>query len=336
MNQIEDQTDLDVLRSINSEIKVDPAAVEGVWTRLQLAEPAQLPRRPWRRLIPAAVAAIAVGAAAGLIVPRFIYPTAPQTPEPASVSTAQFVTEAARATLLNATKPSASQWVRLTLIAESISYTNVIHGKITNRQQPWTRTQVVDTVYVPGNPKLDWIRVQDTYNEPLSADARKVYSTAASRHFRSKPERAANGAFKGPVETTCWKVPGIYLAGLPSDPTKLLAKAKADLPSQVSEDSAAQLSWFADRLGNTWIADPELRAAMFEAIGQINGIQLTEDVPANGQTGTALRATSTVEPGAGVEVVFDPTDYRVISLSYFSKTEKTLTTYQTRIVNSAP
>lgn len=327
MNHTDDDLDLEVLRSIKSEVTADPEALARVRERV-LTSP-RPSRRRWVPLAVAGAAVVAIGVASALVLPHTSRPAPIVTTSSSQPGVAEFAAQAARATALSATKPSGTQWVKITLINEWTNYTNAVNDKVTNTDHPHTRTRITETIYVPSSNSKRWVRVMSSRDIPLSADAVKMCAHS-SCSATIKPQRALHGEFPDPkFDTTDWQPPRTALAGLKADPTALMAKARSELPAQLRDSPSAQLGWFADKMGTTWIADAPLRAAMFTAIGTIDGIQLQPKTTINGQTGTALSAGC-------YQVIFDPNDYRLLGWRIIGGENTTQTLYLSEVVSSAP
>lgn len=334
MTQLDDDLDLEVLRSINSEVSADPQTLADIRQRVLTPQPS---RRPgWPTLAAAGVALVAIGSAAALVLPHLGAPVAtPSVIASEQPSVAQFTADAARAITLSASKPQDNQWVKITLVNEWIGYTNAVGDKVTKTDHPHTIHRITETVYVPPSNSKRWVRVVDWRDIPLSADATKMCATGGC-HARSKPQRARHGNFPvSEYDETSWEPPRIALAGLTADPTALLAKARSELPAPIRNDPSQQLAWFAGKMGNTWVADAELRAAMFTAIGAIDGVRLQTGVTIKGHTGTALAAASTHSDNV-YQLVFDPKDYRLIGWRITGDGAPTEALYESELVSSAP
>lgn len=330
-----EDTDLDVLRSIRDNVNADPAMLARL--RAQVVSQRRAPL--WPTALAAGVGALAIGVAAALLIP----PASPGAPVPVTESPSQshvstvseFTAAAAHATVLHALKPKGTQWVKVTLTNEWTNYTNVLNGKITKTDHLYSLTRITESVYVPSSKTQPWVRVLESRDIPISSDAKRICAHS-SCHAVDDPQRARDGAFGDPhFATTQWVPPRTALAGLTADPVALADKARSELPAPLRADPAAQLGWFADKLASTWVADADLRAAMFTAVGTIDGVQLRHDVTIDGQQGVALVAKGTHVQGE-YQLVFDPDSYRLIGWRITGAGEKTQTLYNTELVDSAP
>ncbi|PKQ31452.1 MAG: hypothetical protein CVT62_08675 [Actinobacteria bacterium HGW-Actinobacteria-2] len=345
MTQLEDDLDLEILRSINADVVADADALARV-RKLVAATPPRRTVSTWPKLVAVAVAALAVGVGVAMVVPRF---TGPAAPSPTSSQTvATFTAAAASANLLRTPLgPTAGQYRKV--VARDISSGGQVvvirdDGTATPVDHPF-RIHSTVTTWVPGDPTRLWVRTMSTTLEPVD-DAARRYQKAHPDTMgttTTEPVRAANGDFNAaePAEDGWLNPSQEFLNTLPRDPAKLLESARAwNTAHYITNDPQSVLEVLARPLADNWIEDAELRAALFTAIGQIDGVQLTPDATIADQRGTLLTGLSQTIPELRTEVLFDPTDYRLLAWRFVNDREGSVTTSETSfsstVVDSAP
>jgi hypothetical protein len=304
----------------------------------------------WPKLVAVAVAALTIGVGVALVVPKITGLGQPAAPRPTPSQTVQtFTTAAASANLLRTTLgPTASQYRKV--VAQDIrSGGQTLTVEVTRKDGRKTdyryRLRNTITTWIPGDPTRKWVRTGSTVLEPIDDAARRYqekHPDTMAGPSTSGPEYARNGDFDVPKASDDWINPSQkFLDNLPRDPAKLLEAARAwntkhDLPN----DAQDVLEALAQPLTQTRVEDPELRAALFTAIGQIEGVQLSEDATIGDQHGTALTGVSSRNPALYTEVLFDPNDYRLIGWRFVNDREGTVktaeTTFTSSIASSAP
>lgn len=350
MTQLDDDLDLEVLRSINADITADPDALARV---RQHAVAAWHPRRTvatWPKLIAVAVAALTVGVGVAMLVPRFQTPTPrPSTTTVAVPTLAQFSAEAAQASLLRTPlKPGPGQYRKVTASLEVVKGANSqVPGTKSRAEQVWLRQNTVITTWVPADPKDTWVRSSEEWLLPSDEVSKKYLADHPefSTHWVTKPERAKAAAFPS-IEPfngkSDWGAPSLpFLDRLAKDPDALLASAKEwNRKHHIANDAQGLLGTLTSPLETFWVDDAELRAAIFTALGKVEGLTVTTDARIGGQRGIALRAAGE-GPGEWTEVLFDADDYHVLgdrwhvqTVSGFEREEQTI--YTSEVVDSAP
>lgn len=357
MNHPEDNTDLELLRSINAELTADPDALARVRAQLQPATPMAKPRRSWGRTLAAAAAALSVGIGGGVLVASLVpgsdqaptlSPQRPQTPTTA----ASFTSEAAAASLLKTPlKPGPKQYRKVVAATTGPASGPVVSWSKDGKRAPQVkdpmatmRLHQVTTTWVPGDPKKDWVRVTQSWLEATDAAGKKYLKDKPrlGRKYTSEAERAKGGAFGKALDGPGWNMPTQgFIDKLPRNPAKLLASAtKRNDFYDLDKSPQNLLTMLTIPLQDTWVEDPTLRAAVFEAIGLIKGIELRQDARIGDQTGVSLLGRSNENDDNYSEVLFDPFDHRLIGgREVFAETPKRVyeTTYATGgIVDQAP
>jgi hypothetical protein len=346
MTQLEDDLDLEILRSINTDVVADADALARIRTQLVSATPTRRTLTTWPKLVAVAVAALTVGVGVAMVVPKVTGPVAPSPTSSQTVAT--FTAAAASANLWRAPLgPTAGQY-RKVVARDIASGGRVIvvrdDGTATPVDHPY-RIHSTVTTWVPADPIRPWVRTISTTLEPLD-DAARRYQAANPDTMgptTTEPARAVNGDFNAsePAENGWLNPSQEFLNTLPRDPARLLESARAwNTEHYITNDPQSVLEALARPLADNWVEDPELRAALFTAIGQIDGVQLTPDATIADQRGTQLTGLSQTSPGVRTEVLFDPNDYRLLAWRFVTDQEGSLSTSETSftstIVDSAP
>ena len=364
MNTIDDDLDLEVLRSIRADVVADPHALVRLRAAIVDAErpvPSPQVRRGRARLLAVAVGVLAVGAAAALIVPRMVItPGSAGAPPTASASRsasvlptvggaprtlAQFTSEAARA---EAARPASgvltSGYRKVTSVSTTTSGPGGFITVDGRNVRVYLATRTTTTTWVPADKSAKWVQKSESRVLPTD-DASREYLKAhpdLEKPSRSGLDRARNGHFFIDAKAD-WNEPDqVFIDSLPRDPAKLLARARAWNREFKLDDSPLNLlTILTIPLTDSWVEDPELRSALFTAIGKIKGIEVREGVVIGGRTGTALRGASTEDPSIWSEIVFDPNTYGVLGThwhAHFAGAPERLdeTTYVSELVDSAP
>lgn len=351
IEDIEDDTELELLRAIRAEVDADPGALARVRTLLLASVPETVPKRQWGRPVAVGAAVLALGIGGALIVP----PLAGGTAQPASAgSTAtiettseaiEFADAAAKAVLLAAPlQPPPGKFLKVVSheVDETASMIDIgSKGEILADYPMRGRTTI--STYVPANPMAEWVRVTHDTFEPLTAPGRKFLAAhpEEDQDYRHV-ERAQFGAFAEAPDQVAgdhWKSPTKdFLDMLPRDPDDLLDVVKA--PTWAF-DPLVQLTSLARPLGVSWLEDAKLRAAIYGAIGRIEGVEVETNVTLGEVTGTALRAASVLEPEEYAEAVFDPVDYHLVGFREYRvhqgvEVVTKQTTYSSVVVDEAP
>lgn len=342
MNTVDDDLDLDVLRSIRADMVVDAAVLARVRARLDATPLPRTAEHPLRgRIVAAAVGIVAVGAAATLLVPRtpahqggaVSYPPAssPAAPSGSASSTPaeprtvrQFTTAAATAIALSAPSDMLTTGYRKVTSVATNDYGPGGYHKVNGTlvQVRWL-TQTTTTTWVPADPDTKWVQVTTGKLIPTDEAARNYLDSHPDiqTEWTSTPLRAKDGHFNS--DTPDWNTPDrTFIDKLSRDPAKLLAQARAwNKRYRLDPSPQNLLTILTIPLTDTWIEDQELRSALFTAIGMVHGIELHPDVTIGNRTGTALRGASLEDPELWSEVIFDPDTYRLVG-SHFHQARK--------------
>lgn len=359
MNELDDHIDLDLLRSIHADLTADPLALARV--RASLVADRRLAHRRRRALWIGVAAALAVvtSVSGGLLLtrpdgsqgaPSVATPTTPATPErpapPASAPVGEPVTLAAftvkaAATVANDSLPTPGQYRKVS--SRGSFGTCQSMAKTADGTLLEFRSWSLVTLYVPGDPAARWVRVVESWSEPCDEAARAyaVQRPRLTRHHVSEPERARQGDFAGgSPEGPNWNDPTQdFIDALPAEPAELLASARAwNRSYHLADDPLNLLTMLTIPLQESWIADGDLRAALFQAIGRVEGITVRRDVAVGERTGTALRGISSENPAIWREVVFDPDTFQVIGTRFHTASPDRLneTSVTSKIVSAAP
>jgi hypothetical protein len=344
MTQLHDDLELEVLRSINSDVSANPAALARVRTRtLGAPKPPPSWRPRWTKLAIVAVSALAVGVTAAVALPKTgsSAPASTTTGQQAPLTAGQFTSAAAEASLLRAPlRPNPGQYRKVTSTWEVVKGANVT-GDQSYRQQS------IQTTWVPANPDDTWVRTSETWLLPTD-DASKKYLAdhpAFKTHEVGPTERAKRGAFNAAAagdETGDWGSPTTSFANqLPRDPDALLASAKEWNLGHGTKDDGADLLTTLTGMLVPEIDDPELRSAIFTAIGKVSGVEVNQAAHIGEQSGISLRGTSSENSANWGEVLFSA-DYQVLATEWHTTSIGTgeelvdRVTYRSEIVDSAP
>ncbi|XVS66559.1 CU044_5270 family protein [Actinosynnema sp. CA-299493] len=148
--------------------------------------------------------------------------------------------------------------------------------------------------WVPADPRDEWLLRRDvTGNEQWVIGTEEEARAAGLVGGRGLPEgewRAACGDFHG--ESKCgggsWQNPTAeWQAGLPTDPAALFDRLRADVPDDDRGD-AALVTYAADAL-RSGLVDKDVRAAIYQALTRIAGLEVTERrANLGGRVGIAL------------------------------------------------
>lgn len=348
MNLTDDDLDLEVLRSINADITADPAALARIREQLPAATPARVVR--WPKLLAVAVAVATVGAGAAFVASELSAPV----PSPASDTTrrtvAQFSADAAQASLLRAPlAPGPGQYRKVTATFMVTKGANSQKTGATSRaDQVFFREQSIRTMWIPADPNDTWMCRTESWAEPAD-DVSAGYLAKhpeLTAHHRGPVERAKRGAFSstGPSEIgSDWGSPGKSFSDkLPHDPDALLASAKAwNREHDIDNNPENLLMTLTAPLTDVWVDDAELRAALFTAIGKIDGLEINHQASIAGRTGIALKGTSDAKHEVWSEVLFSADDYQVLAtrwhgIPFSGRERQEEITYTSEIVNKAP
>ncbi len=344
MTQLEDDLDLEILRSINADVVADADALARVRTQIVTATPPRRAVTTWPKLAAVAVAALTVGVGVALMLPHFGTPApAPSTTASAAPTLAQFSTQAAQASLLRTPlEPGPSQYRKV--VARDLSSGGQTFTVAANGEDYRYRLRTTVITWVPGDPTRPWARTISTTLEPIDEAARRYQAKHRDTMgpTTGPVDHTSNGDFNVPASDGDWLNPSqAFLDQLPREPAQLLASARAwNTQHGFTNDAQTLLEALARPLSQTWIDDHDLRAALFTAIGQIEGVQLDDDATIGDQHGTALMGVSSRSGALRTEVLFDPNDYRLLAWRFVNDREGTVktaeTTFTSVIVSSAP
>lgn len=177
----------------------------------------------------------------------------------------------------------------------------------------WLDHQLLE-VWVPGDPSRPWVqrtgpRTPYRFFHP-GDEARARAAGALSPAGAAEIQRAVGGEFAGPGPAS-WQTPTPgFLAGLPRDPGRLLARIRRDSAGQGSSPDGEAFVTIGDVL--RYPAVPaDLRAALFRTAQHIPGVTLTAgQATLAGRTGTAVGRDEGGD--SRYEIVFDPDTARLI------------------------
>lgn len=348
-HDFDDDRDLDVLRSVRVDTTPDPDALARV--RSAVVRPARPAHRAWLAAAASVAAAsvAAVGLAVALIAPQFPARLATPTPDAVAAAPAGAPTGTSAATVeLFAAEAATALRAGTPLAPDADEYLKIARTGTGNGAKAlpppdgaavpeWaTRTSV--TLYVPGDTAKGWVRVDETWNEPKNDAAQRWLATHPEDGHVVTTERARDGAFTEPWDGASWTQPTqAWLQTLPADADQLLASASGHhdgLP--VDHDAVNLLNVLIEPMLQTEVRDADLRAAMFEAIGKVDSIQVLPELWVGDQVGTGLKAVSSETADITLTVVFDTTSYRPIGLRFANGADVIESQFHTSIVDTAP
>lgn len=348
MNLIDDDLDLEVLRSINADITADPAALARIREHLPVATPAR--GVTWPKLLAVAVAVATVGAGAAFVTSELSAPV----PSPVSDTTrrtvAQFSADAAQASLLRTPlKPGPGQYRKVTASYTVVAGANVEKTGATSRvDQVAFRQQSTRTMWIPSDPNGTWVCSTESWMVPVDKASAKYLADhpELTAHQRGPIERAKRGAFSSTTPfgaASDWGSPGKSFSDkLPHDPDALLASAKAwNQKHGADNDPENLLMTLTAPLTAAWVDDAELRAALFTAIGKVDGLEINHKASIAGRTGILLKGKSKAGHDSWGGVLFSADDYQVLATQWnvmpvSGDRRQDQVTYTTEIVNKAP
>lgn len=168
-------------------------------------------------------------------------------------------------------------------------------------------------VWAPQDPAQDWqlVRGDTGARHWIVGTEQEARAAGIPLGPPALPTRitAPCGAFYGPPSDVChgpgsWQVPtSAFLAGLPRDPSRLLARLRADAP-HTSRGSAELLVYVTDLLRGPLPVPADLRSALYRALTRIDGLTLTPGTAnLDGRSGTALGID---DSSSRTEIIVDP------------------------------
>lgn len=281
------------------------AARQALATELDRPLPVRRHRR-WGRW---ASAAAVVGAlvAGGLVAENLVGGN-----QPTASAAALTLRQAATAAIQErdpVLKPGQYLYIHSDAIAESM---------IDNGEAPlldYLRSDVSE-MWVPADRKADW-RMRIVRSGPLRWISGSAAQARAEGVDVSPPAptdiTAACGAFYGDggAKPACvdagpgsWQEPTpAWVAALPTDPARLLAKIRADMPKKLGD--AEVLTYVADALRAGQIP-AKTRATMYQALALLPDLKVTEQVAnLDGRKGVAMGVVNPASP-VRQEIIVDP------------------------------
>lgn len=164
--------------------------------------------------------------------------------------------------------------------------------------QEWMidRRPTGNRVWIVGNEQE--AREDGTYTDPSESEVTLRTTAPCGNFYRPGSCPRADGVWQDPTPE--------FLAGLPRDPAQLYARLQADAP--VNDRGSAELFVYAADALRTGLLPADLRAALYQALTRVDGIELTERaVNLDGRAGTAIgvddgqfRHDIIIDPATGV------------------------------------
>jgi hypothetical protein len=256
--------------------------------------------RPWGRFVGVATSA-AVLVAAALIVPTLGGDQAPQ-----AASAATVLTKAA----------NMIQTHDVTLTPGQFRYVRTESTMLSRTERCEYRQHDTDEIWIPQDPEAEWLLRRDrgriewlTCEDPDWDGLPKAYQ----QEYRAKYGTFVLDSGANPTPEPGWyNLTPQFLASLPRDPQALFTLIEQEYASGTAEPSKAYFQ-HATQLLFSAALPADLRAALYQAMTRIQGIEITDEFATiDGRTGTAIGLTMGAGKGIREDIVIDPQDGTLI------------------------